>query len=459
MPSSRMSLIIPVETQSREFDAKLLLACVAAERGFPVIMGQRTEIHMKISSMPRSIYLAKDMRQSSLRMFEIMHKLGHEIVAWDEEGLVPYDREREYKIRFCAASMSHVSDIFAWGEENADMIKGFPAYKDAPVHVTGNVRFDMMRAEFQPFFDEEVAKIRERFGKFVLINTNFGANNHYIPELSLVTPGSQPGKSIASRQSQRYDAGLIKYRTALFSKFLEFVPAIAGAFPSQHFIIRPHPAENHDPWESAAAGLDNIDVVHEGSVVPWLLASTALIHNNCTTGIEAFVMRVPAISYRPIASEEFDRDLPNALCYEMYDFDSLCAKLRSIIDGQIGSCDAPAQWGLIELHLASLDGKLASERIIDVLDQDEAAFKQGAKPSVNDFLGGWFEAVARGARKRLNALKPGHKNSAQYQRRRFPGISLEEVRDRMGRFRRLLGRFSNLEVDQISRNIFRIKAN
>ena len=52
-PSS--TIIIPVETQVRELDAKLLLACVAAERGFPVIIGSRAFVHYKVSSIPRGI--------------------------------------------------------------------------------------------------------------------------------------------------------------------------------------------------------------------------------------------------------------------------------------------------------------------------------------------------------------------------------------------------------------------
>ena len=39
------TLILPVENQTRELDAKLLLACAAAERGFPVIIGSRALIH------------------------------------------------------------------------------------------------------------------------------------------------------------------------------------------------------------------------------------------------------------------------------------------------------------------------------------------------------------------------------------------------------------------------------
>ena len=41
-------LILPVETQVREFDAKLLLACVAAERGMPTYIGFQNNGNLKL---------------------------------------------------------------------------------------------------------------------------------------------------------------------------------------------------------------------------------------------------------------------------------------------------------------------------------------------------------------------------------------------------------------------------
>ena len=60
MLNARTPVIIPSEIQSREFDAKLLLACILAERGFPCVVGSRNEIHMAITRLPRSIYVGKD---------------------------------------------------------------------------------------------------------------------------------------------------------------------------------------------------------------------------------------------------------------------------------------------------------------------------------------------------------------------------------------------------------------
>ena len=48
MSASNSLLLIPVENQVRELDPKLLLACVAAQRGFSSIVGSRREMEFNI---------------------------------------------------------------------------------------------------------------------------------------------------------------------------------------------------------------------------------------------------------------------------------------------------------------------------------------------------------------------------------------------------------------------------
>jgi surface carbohydrate biosynthesis protein len=88
----KVRLIIPVESQVREFDAKLLLACIAANQGFISVIGHPKKLKTHIARFPKSIYLAKDIKASRSNMFKIMRKLGYKIVAWDEEALVHLPR-------------------------------------------------------------------------------------------------------------------------------------------------------------------------------------------------------------------------------------------------------------------------------------------------------------------------------------------------------------------------------
>ncbi len=81
-------LVIPCETQAREFDAKLLLACFAAERGHPAIVGSKKAINLRLGSLPRSIFLSKSLTKRNLLTYGVLERLGHSIVCGDEEALV-----------------------------------------------------------------------------------------------------------------------------------------------------------------------------------------------------------------------------------------------------------------------------------------------------------------------------------------------------------------------------------
>ena len=151
------TLIIPVESQVRELDAKLLLSCCAVERGYPVILGSRAYVHFEVGTMPQGIYVAKSMRSMSSLMFSLIRKLGHEIIAFEEEALVHPPPEIFYPLRLSPQTLAHVSHLFAWGPDNEALMHGYP---DLPgglqIHVTGNPRGDMLRPELAAFFKEQV---------------------------------------------------------------------------------------------------------------------------------------------------------------------------------------------------------------------------------------------------------------------------------------------------------------
>ena len=117
----KIQLLIPVENQVREFDAKLLLACVAAKRGFSAVIGSRREMEFRIASYSRSLYLSKSMTIRSALLFKVAHKVGHNIVAWDEEALVHLPPENYFSDRLAPASVRNVSHLLAWGQDNADL--------------------------------------------------------------------------------------------------------------------------------------------------------------------------------------------------------------------------------------------------------------------------------------------------------------------------------------------------
>lgn len=445
-------LILPAETQIREFDGKLLVACFAAERRIRSIVGSRTAIHANAAILPRGIYISKDVRSSSLKMLKILSQLGHRICAWDEECLVYFSPQYYYESRVSPEAFPMAEILFAWGPENARIFTENPHYQGAEIHITGNPRIDLLRPELRGFFNDEVRDIRKRFGNYILVNTHFGAINHYIPKL-----GQHTLEAITPLSEKRGDfkQGLADHLYSIFQHFEQVIPALGRAFPDLKVLVRPHPAENRAPWDRIAANQPNIQVVQEGNVIPWIIGSQVLIHNSCTTSIEAFALEKPAIAFLPVTSERFDLHFPNSLGYKAFSSEELIGRVRSLTSSSSSYTRAPEQLELLEQYISALDGPLAAERIVDVLEQEKNFLKPNL-PKQTDRLIGGFKARKRKASKWAKSFLPNHKNSAHYQQQRFPDLTEVQVQAKIRRFNEQLGRFGDVTAHKIRQNIFEI---
>ena len=455
MNNSASTLIIPVETQVREMDAKILLSCVAAERGFPVIMGSRAFIHYQVASFPRGVYLAKSLRTLSIRMFKILRQLGHEIVAWDEESLVRWPDPEYYRQRLSPITMGQTAHLLAWGPDNARVFRAYPGYHDTPIHITGNPRIDLMRPELREYYQPQVAALRERYGDFVLVNTNFGLVNHFFSELGYLKKAAESKKPGAAHP---YDEGKGRHKLSLFNYFQELLPSLCAAVSDHTVVLRPHPSENQEVWKRIAESCPNLRVINEGNIIPWLMAAKAVVANGCTSLVESAVLDTPAVAYQPVTSEEFDDDWANSLSHRVFSVDELCLTIRAMVAGELGPLDFPLRRKILDQHIAALDGSLAADRMVAVLEAAGYNKTQPPAVSISDYLRGWLNNKVRTRKKRRNMRRPGHRNNIAFHDHRFPAISVEEIMERIGRLGRLLNRFERIRVEQHSRHIFTIRS-
>ncbi len=450
-------LIIPVETQVRELDAKLLLACSAVERGWRVIIGSRAYVHFAMADMPRGVYLAKSMRGMSNLMFRLIRDLGHDIVAWEEEALVHPPAEMFYTVRLSPGTVPFVSHLFAWGEENRGLLAGYRHMpQDMPIHLTGNPRGDMLRPELRSYFDAEVRELRREHGDFILINTNFTDVNPFIPAIGLFVPSKNPLRQPRLGQCGKglprsFAEGLGVHKQRLVDDFIAMVPALEQALPGINLVLRPHPSENHAIYHELARRCSRVSVIHRGNVLPWLLACRALVHNGCTTAVESYAMGVPAVAYLATFDPRFDMDfqgLPNRLSRQCFSLDELTTTLQAIVRGETGAQATPEQHQLIGHYIAALEGPLAAERIIDVLDATYHA-SGGGLPHVGRPRRAMAASLTRlkAGITKLNMRRPGP-NRGSYHAHRWPDITAEQVAQRVQRLGAALGRFGSVRVRQ-----------
>ena len=459
-------LIIPVENQVRELDPKLLLACIAVKRGFSVVIGSHREIDFRIASFPRSLYLNKSMTKRNLKMFRIMRKLGHEILTWDEEALVHLPAETYYSRRLSPTAIRYNSHLFAWGKDNAELWRNYPDIpENMPIHVTGNPRSDMLRPELRSFYEPEVEQIRKCYGKIILVNTNFNHVNAFFPAQNLFQPVSDAGEEpqfgkAAVGMDRKFAEGLRDHKEAIFGAFKALIPLLDQSYPDHTIIVRPHPTENQQVYIDLAKTCKKVQVTNEGNVVPWLLATDVVIHNGCTTGVEAYMMDVPAISYRAKVDETYDMGfyrLPNLISHECFDINQLQETLAKILKRELGAASGDERKELVNQHLAAQDGPLACERIVDVLEEKMKNQPELPCPPLSDRLLARSFANWRRLVKYVRKHLPGKHAPPEFHRHRYPGISIQELIHRADRIKQAINDPGEIKAKQIYNQIFLIQ--
>jgi hypothetical protein len=149
--------------------------------------------------------------------------------------------------------------------------------------------------------------------------------------------------------------------------------------------------------------------------------------------------------------------LPNRLSHQCFDVSQIEQTLGKIFAGQLGAAGGDERLSLIEHHLTGIKGPLASERIVDVLEKIVDDLSKLPAPPFWRRLEKMYKAARRRLRKRFKPPGAHSDRSVEFQRHKYPDITIEEFRSRLAKFQQILGRNGNLKVDQIYTKLFRIR--
>jgi surface carbohydrate biosynthesis protein len=469
-----MNLYLPITSQQRELDARLLLALFAKERGINPVLGYKSAFQCSSVLLSPGVYFAHNARRTPMR--DLLSRCGHLVVVLDEEALVRQTDELFLK-KHNKDAFKNVSRVFSWGQDDYELWKK-SEFANGNIFITGNPRIDLLRPELRPFHEADIRHIRARFGdNYLLLNTNFPTVNNLLPQ----DAGIRLSRWARDTRGTQIKNEFLTHKKAIFERFLAVVPKLAKAIAPTALVVRPHPSEDHSPWINALKGLPNAHLVFEGNVVPWLAGARALIHNNCTTAVEAAVLGTQILSYRPISSDTYDNPLANAFGIECGDENALISAAREIVQGShVGL--VPEQELRLQHHIANVNGDLSCERILDVLSNlnPQANFVGFVKRHIINlrsnlkWISGvtWWYAHPEGRKRRriLAERFPRLKirdfdvkmlgyDERQFEllERTFPAITIEDLDERIARIAWALNRFHGLRAGRFGReNLFTI---
>lgn len=306
-----MGIFIHVEVAARELDAKILLALKAVERGHSVLLGD-VIMAARFPFFRAGLFHTKSVSPSVLIVSRhaSIRSAGHKITSQDEEGgLIRYDYQRIARARYSSESIAQASAIFCWGaSEFETLVQEYPEH-ESKFHKTGSPRADLWRPMLREYWTGN-AHFPPR--PFLLVSSNLGLVDTTFEE---ALSRAIQGEAVDNERGRRYrvaPAWARKFR--VLSEFVEAIRFLSKGSPDYDIVLRPHPSEKSTIWALLLDGIPNVYVIRDGAINSWVNESFAVMHNGCTTALEAVVADKKLITYTPSDSDFLnDFDLANDL--------------------------------------------------------------------------------------------------------------------------------------------------
>lgn len=442
-------LIIPVEIKSREFESRLLLAMEAMRNGYRVIFGDQTQIRRYINHLPRGIYFDKSIAKNKLSFLRSLADKGFLLTGIDEEGLSSNNNAWIYlKQRVSKKTLELVSMFFTWGKDESELIyNNFPEVDKNKIVISGNPRVDIWKSDLKHIHREKALQYNEIYGDYILMPTSFGVV-HAAGDKFLKQQAKEYGIVENNKDEAIFDSNL-RFLEKTMDKFAELISKVAEAFPDTNIIVRPHPSEDKNYWKEATKSHENVYVIYEGSITPWILGSKLLIHSSCTTGLEAALMRKFVITYIPYSDDEHVSHVSNKVSLKTSTMPEVIDEVRKSLHG----FDSQNRVGLehIKEQIASLGDEMAYEKIIHSirslpLNPDNVNFSLYKKA----FLFFRFDVKRMIKRRLLKDMK--------YKKQKMPKIKQHEVVHLMKKYAELNDKFDfkQIKTQKLGNNLFLI---
>jgi len=364
------TLYLPIEDAARELDSKVLIAGAAVACGLGVVIGQQWLLVNNHAAMPLGLMVFKGMNARQANAMRVASATGHLTAATDEEAMgladIPYIQ------RDIDADIAGYCDLFlAQGPLHARAIAEKTKAPVEAVRTVGNARIDLLRPPFTALFSQEADALRARFGDFILLNTNIGGVNsnfggiaqyrEVVIRIGWMDPDNPEDNALFET--------IVDFDKANMALSRDVAARLSAAFPDKRIIIRPHGSERLDTWLAFAEGFPNITVIREGRHSSWILASKAVVHTCCTTGLESEILGRPAVNLRP---EDHQRSLHRVYIANIANLsastsDAAIDLVRPTLEGDTTAFDIGRGERMMKLrdHIAGLDDTFAYERIAE----------------------------------------------------------------------------------------------
>jgi surface carbohydrate biosynthesis protein len=320
------TVLIAVETSNRELISKAYVTAKLIDAGLKVVIGEASDTYRCANIIGPDVFLTQSMSGQSYRKAiysQLLDNHGTRMVALDQEGGLIGSPESYCNTRVDSNNQKFFDLYLAWGRKVKEAITTYTSFPAEKILITGEPKYD---DELKTVHLKSASEIKSEIGNFILVNTNFGSVNHYDQEMAKAIENGCGGGGVADdgyrEERQRY----------LLLRIVDLIFDLSESMSQKKIIVRPHPSENFDYYRKVFEKNEKVAVIHQGDVLPWILAADVVIHNNCSTAIEAFIMGKPSIEFCPPELNE-ERGLPSCVSFPTGNSKDVIETLHNIMCG------------------------------------------------------------------------------------------------------------------------------
>ena len=215
------------------------------------------------------------------------------VAECSEAGMWNRRRYLSYK---AARSNLALADLYlAWGQRHAEMVR--ERCDRLPILVSGSPRMELSISAHD-IFSNEIEKLRQSYGRYILIVSN---GRHQYSRFSRIN-----AEHMAVDLANRFPGiSLDEYRKIINefmangSVFWDAAKLVAKECPETKIVYRPRFGDDVSRIRDEFSGANNVTVVEEGPINALIAASQGVVHQSCTSGLEAVLMKKPNIDFLP----------------------------------------------------------------------------------------------------------------------------------------------------------------
>ncbi len=452
-----MNIYIGVEISVRELDSSLLLATVAASKGHQVIVSDLESITKGISSglLAPGIFHAKSLTPADHKIarHQAMIDKGFMITSIDEEGGLDIPGYEEFsKVRYSEKTISQSSAVFAWGPEDVETLKNVYAKHSQKIFKTGSPRADLWKSLFFKYWGKPKSAPTK---PFLLISSNMGLANNANPFFKVLKSKKISGYYERDPKLFKRDMGRVGEDFLRTYAFIEAIQYLAANNNGYDIVLRPHPSEDIEAWKFYLEDIPNIHVIREGSISAWVNNAFAVMHNRCTTALEATISNKPVVTYIPFKNMQFSDAPSNKIGEIVQTPEELLEKVNKIFEDSKSiefkkNIDQIPQAVSNKIYID--ENELSAQKIVNVWD---SLLKNSFYNSSNWKKFKWLLRVYK-IRKMIGKARRSLLGNFHKDNNKFPILKKNDIKKRVSKLQNVLN-INKIECELLSDRTILIK--